>query len=94
MDMFLVPIAYTHMCVYRRLLTPSGNMFDTGQQLPPRQAWGRKFLIYGALGIPNADLTGWKLQVDVSSGNPSTLSYGARAAVPRLLSAFPSKYLA
>jgi len=30
--MFLVPIAYTHMCVYRRLLTPSGNMFDTGQQ--------------------------------------------------------------
>jgi len=32
MDMFLVPIAYTHMCVYRRLLTPSGNMFDTGQQ--------------------------------------------------------------
>src|SRR6266702_4167882 len=32
MDMFLVPIAYTHMCVYRRLLRPSGNMFDTGQQ--------------------------------------------------------------
>src|SRR5437870_12287113 len=32
MDMFLVPIAYTHMCVYRRLLTPPGNMFDTGQQ--------------------------------------------------------------
>jgi hypothetical protein len=32
MDMFLVPIAYTHMCVYRRLLTPSGNMFDTGQK--------------------------------------------------------------
>jgi len=30
--MFLVPIAYTHMCVYRRLLTPSGNMSDTGQQ--------------------------------------------------------------
>src|SRR5439155_27342325 len=23
---------YTHMCVYRRLLTPSGNMFHTGQQ--------------------------------------------------------------
>src|SRR6266581_68521 len=26
MDMFLVPIAYTHMCVYRRLLTPSGPL--------------------------------------------------------------------
>jgi len=32
MDMFLVPNAYTHMCVYRRLLTPSGNMLDTDQQ--------------------------------------------------------------
>ena len=34
------------------------------QHLPPRQVWGRKFIIYGPLGIPNADLTGWKLQVD------------------------------
>ncbi len=53
------------------------------QQLPPRQVWGRKFIIYGALGIPKADLSGWKLQVDGLVEKPVEYTYEQLLAMPQ-----------
>ena len=59
---FLYPDGFYRKALDGLLVTRSLGMSE--QHLPPRQVWGRKFIIYGALGIHNADLTGWKLQVD------------------------------
>jgi DMSO/TMAO reductase YedYZ molybdopterin-dependent catalytic subunit len=31
--------------------------------LPPGQVWGKKFVVYGALGIPTVDIEKWKLTI-------------------------------
>jgi DMSO/TMAO reductase YedYZ molybdopterin-dependent catalytic subunit len=44
-------------------------------QLPPGQVWGKKFVIYAALGIPRLDPKTWKLRVDGMVRQPLEYSY-------------------
>src|SRR2546425_11699761 len=53
------------------------------QALPPHQVWGRKFIIYGALGIPKIDLSSWKLRVDGLVENPTEYSYDQLTSMPQ-----------
>jgi len=53
------------------------------QALPPHQVWGRKFIIYGALGIPKVDLNGWKLRVDGLVQNPIEYTYEQLTSMPQ-----------
>ncbi len=45
--------------------------------------WGRKFIIYGALGIPKIDLSSWKLRVDGLVENPIEYSYDQLTSMPQ-----------
>jgi DMSO/TMAO reductase YedYZ molybdopterin-dependent catalytic subunit len=50
--------------------------------LPPGQVWGRKFVIYAALGIPNVDVKGWKLKVSGLVEKPLEFTYDELLALP------------
>jgi DMSO/TMAO reductase YedYZ molybdopterin-dependent catalytic subunit len=45
-------------------------------QLPPSQVWGKKFVIYAALGIPRVSRDAWRLRVDGLVKNPLEFAYG------------------
>lgn len=45
------------------------------EQLPPNQVWGKKFIIYAALGIPRVSADSWRLRVDGLVRNPLELTY-------------------
>jgi len=51
--------------------------------LPPGQVWGKKFVIYAALGIPRVDPRQWKLRVDGLVSNPSEYSYDQLVSRPQ-----------
>ena len=53
------------------------------QALPPHQVWGRKFIIYAALGIPKVDLNGWKLRVDGLVEKPVEYTYDQLTSMPQ-----------
>jgi DMSO/TMAO reductase YedYZ molybdopterin-dependent catalytic subunit len=43
--------------------------------LPPGQIWGKKFVIYAALGIPRVDPQDWTLRVDGLVNSPVEYTY-------------------
>ncbi|HXW36952.1 MAG TPA: sulfite oxidase-like oxidoreductase [Nitrososphaerales archaeon] len=46
------------------------------EELPPGQVWGKKFVIYAALGIPRIDSKDWRLSVDGLVERPRVYTYG------------------
>jgi DMSO/TMAO reductase YedYZ molybdopterin-dependent catalytic subunit len=46
------------------------------EALPPNQVWGKKFVIYAALGIPRIDPAQWSLKVDGLVSSPQAYTYG------------------
>jgi DMSO/TMAO reductase YedYZ molybdopterin-dependent catalytic subunit len=55
----------------------------TEEELPPNQVWGKRFVIYAALGIPRVDPQQWKLKVDGLVNNPSEYSYDQLVSRPQ-----------
>ena len=55
----------------------------TEEALPPNQVWGKKFVIYAALGIPRVDPQQWKLRVDGLVNSPSEYTYDQLVARPQ-----------
>jgi DMSO/TMAO reductase YedYZ molybdopterin-dependent catalytic subunit len=55
---------------------------ETKTQLPPGQVWGKKFVIYGALGIPTIDITKWKLTIVGLVEKPLEYSYQELNSLP------------
>ncbi len=47
----------------------------TEEALPPGQVWGKKFVIYAALGIPRVDSQTWTLKVDGLVSRPLQYTY-------------------
>ena len=52
----------------------------TEAPLPPSQVWGKKFVIYAALGIPRVDSRGWMLRVDGMVERPIEYNYDRLAS--------------
>lgn len=50
-------------------------MSQAAEQLPPGQYWGRKWIIYAALGIPEVKVGDWRLRVTGLVKNELELSY-------------------
>jgi DMSO/TMAO reductase YedYZ molybdopterin-dependent catalytic subunit len=55
----------------------------TESALPPNQVWGKKFVIYAALGIPRIDPQQWKLKVDGLVNSPMEYSYDQLVTRPQ-----------
>jgi len=55
----------------------------SSQTLPPNQVWGKKFVIYAALGIPRVDPTKWKLVVDGLVSAPAEYTYEQLTSLPQ-----------
>ena len=55
----------------------------TEAALPPSQVWGKKFVIYAALGIPRVDSQKWKLRVDGLVNNPVEYTYDQLVSRPQ-----------
>jgi DMSO/TMAO reductase YedYZ molybdopterin-dependent catalytic subunit len=51
--------------------------------LPPGQVWGKRFVIYAALGIPKVDSQHWKLRVDGLVENNLEYTYDQLTAMPQ-----------
>ena len=51
--------------------------------LPPKQFWGKKFVIYAALGIPKVDPDQWRLTVDGLVTSPQEYTYAQLTALPQ-----------
>ena len=51
--------------------------------MPPGQVWGKKFVIYAALGIPRVDAAQWKLKVDGLVSSPSEYTYAQLVSRPQ-----------
>jgi DMSO/TMAO reductase YedYZ molybdopterin-dependent catalytic subunit len=45
------------------------------ERLPPGQVWGKKFVVYAALGIPRVDPKNWKLKIDGLVKQPLEYTY-------------------
>jgi DMSO/TMAO reductase YedYZ molybdopterin-dependent catalytic subunit len=52
-------------------------------ELPPNQVWGKKFVIYAALGIPRVDPKQWRLRVDGLVSNPMEYTYDQLLSRPQ-----------
>jgi DMSO/TMAO reductase YedYZ molybdopterin-dependent catalytic subunit len=55
----------------------------TESALPPNQVWGKKFVIYAALGIPRIDPQQWKLRIDGLVDNPMEYTYDQLVTRPQ-----------
>ena len=55
----------------------------TEAALPPNQVWGKKFVVYAALGIPHVDPQQWKLRVDGLVNSPVEYSYDQLVTRPQ-----------
>jgi len=55
----------------------------TDQELPPDQVWGKRFVIYAALGVPKVDPAQWNLRVDGLVSNPLEYTYGQLLSMPQ-----------
>ena len=51
--------------------------------LPPNQVWGKRFVIYAALGVPTVDASQWKLKVDGLVNNPLEYTYEQLMSLPQ-----------
>lgn len=50
-------------------------MSSSVNELPPGQVWGRRWIIYAALGVPKVDIEGWRLKIDGNVDNPLEFKY-------------------
>jgi DMSO/TMAO reductase YedYZ molybdopterin-dependent catalytic subunit len=57
--------------------------------LPPGQVWGKKFVIYAALGVPKVDPSMWSLKLDGLVEKPLEFSYQQLLSMPQLAYAKP-----
>jgi DMSO/TMAO reductase YedYZ molybdopterin-dependent catalytic subunit len=55
----------------------------SGAELPPNQVWGKKFVIYAALGVPRVDPKQWRLKVDGLVGTPLEYTYEKLTSIPQ-----------
>jgi DMSO/TMAO reductase YedYZ molybdopterin-dependent catalytic subunit len=55
---------------------------QTPEQLPPGQYWGKKWIIYAALGIPEVKLGDWRLRVTGLVNNDLEFSYQDLLSLP------------
>lgn len=53
------------------------------ESLPPGQVWGKKFVIYAALGIPRISAESWTLSVDGLVSTPLTYTYRQLTDMPQ-----------
>jgi len=53
------------------------------QVLPPNQVWGRRFVIYAALGVPRIGQKQWRLTVDGLVQTPLEFTYDQLTSVPQ-----------
>jgi DMSO/TMAO reductase YedYZ molybdopterin-dependent catalytic subunit len=51
--------------------------------LPPGQVWGKKFVIYAAMGIPRVDIGKWRLKVDGLVERPAEYTFQQLASLPQ-----------
>jgi DMSO/TMAO reductase YedYZ molybdopterin-dependent catalytic subunit len=54
----------------------------TREPLPPGQVWGRKFIIYAAMGIQHVDLAKWRLEVTGLVRTPLVFGYDEFMGLP------------
>jgi DMSO/TMAO reductase YedYZ molybdopterin-dependent catalytic subunit len=55
----------------------------TEAALPPNQVWGKKFVIYAALGIPHVNPQQWQLRVDGLVNSPLEYTYDQLVSRPQ-----------
>jgi DMSO/TMAO reductase YedYZ molybdopterin-dependent catalytic subunit len=55
----------------------------TDAGLPPNQVWGKKFVIYAALGIPRVDPHQWRLRIDGLVNSPVEYTYDQLVSRPQ-----------
>ncbi len=53
------------------------------QKLPPNQVWGKKFVIYAALGVPRVDAQKWTLKIDGLVSRPLEYTYEQLTSMPQ-----------
>jgi DMSO/TMAO reductase YedYZ molybdopterin-dependent catalytic subunit len=51
--------------------------------LPPNQVWGKRFVIYAALGVPKIDPQQWRLKVDGKVSTPLEYTYEQLTTTPQ-----------
>jgi DMSO/TMAO reductase YedYZ molybdopterin-dependent catalytic subunit len=51
--------------------------------LPPGQVWGKRFVIYAALGIPRVSPQDWKLKIDGLVATPAEYTYEQLLSLPQ-----------
>ena len=51
--------------------------------LPPNQVWGKRFVIYAALGVPKIDPQQWRLKVDGKVNTPAEYTYNQLVSTPQ-----------
>jgi DMSO/TMAO reductase YedYZ molybdopterin-dependent catalytic subunit len=51
--------------------------------LPPNQVWGKKFVIYAALGVPKINPQQWTLKVDGKVSTPLEYTYDQLTTAPQ-----------
>jgi DMSO/TMAO reductase YedYZ molybdopterin-dependent catalytic subunit len=53
------------------------------ESLAPGQVWGKKFVIYAALGVPRVDPQKWRLRVDGLVATPSEFTFAQLTSLPQ-----------
>jgi DMSO/TMAO reductase YedYZ molybdopterin-dependent catalytic subunit len=53
------------------------------EELPPNQVWGKRFVIYAALGVPKIDPNQWKLKVEGLVNSPVEYSFDQILSMPQ-----------
>lgn len=59
--------------------------------LAPGQVWGKRFVIYAALGVPRVDAQKWRLKVDGLVSAPMEFTYSQLKSLPQALSRRPAQ---
>src|SRR5579864_1282960 len=54
----------------------------TRESLPPGQVWGKKFVIYAAMGVQHVDPAKWKLEVTGLVNTPLIFGYDEFLSLP------------
>jgi DMSO/TMAO reductase YedYZ molybdopterin-dependent catalytic subunit len=62
---------------------PSEQERADGNGLPPNQVWGKKFVIYAALGVPRVDPRSWHLKIDGLVDHPLEYTYDELVSRPQ-----------
>lgn len=63
----------------------------SGGRLAPGQVWGKRFVIYAALGVPRVDREKWRLKVDGLVASPAEYTYSQLESMPQIMSRHPAQ---